>query len=167
MLMASISDAYDTFNGRVLYFWFDLSAFSLEMNNDWSMSFAGDDVNIIEYVNDDWARGEKIDHHKVGIFPLAFVSLVGNPCDDAATLTTTASTTDLMTKTTTPSKDDMTGKSAVVLFDFAAEAVEDLDMKEGEGIEVLASVDAEWGFGINTSNGKKGIFPWNFVEVIS
>ena len=125
------------------------------------MLLSDDLLEIFEYVNEDWARGVKVNHPKIGIFPLAFVCIIDDGVNGEMTTSTSAAINPKNPK------DDMKGKNAVVLFDFAAEADEDLEMREGEGIEVLEGVDAEWGFGLNTSTGKKGIFPWKFVELVT
>ena len=138
-------------------------------------------MDIFEFVNEEWARGSKTDDgsSKIGIFPLAFVALT---YDEVAPLTTTTMTlmtiTTTTTATTTTKKNDVlvdqsmeatptsssSSRTVIVLHDFTAEADEDLEMRVDDRIEVLETVDADWGYGRNTTSGKTGIFPWNFVE---
>ena len=55
-------------------------------------------------------------------------------------------------------------KEVTVLHDFLAETDEDLEMRVGDTIVILETVDNDWGFGRNVNTGKSGIFPWNFVD---
>ena len=49
-------------------------------------------------------------------------------------------------------------------FDYAAENPDELTIKEGDIITVLSTKDQGWWEG--EFNGKRGVFPSNFVEVV-
>ncbi|GAB0099215.1 hypothetical protein DMENIID0001_150630 [Sergentomyia squamirostris] len=55
-------------------------------------------------------------------------------------------------------------RKAHVLYDFMAEAPEDLTIRSGEIIDVLREINSEWLYG--SSRNRTGQFPANFVEFI-
>lgn len=55
--------------------------------------------------------------------------------------------------------------SAKALFDFEAESPAELELKEGEMVTLLKQIDSNWFEG--EINGRTGVFPTNYVEVIN
>lgn len=64
-----------------------------------------------------------------------------------------------------------TQRNAIVQFSYVAQQDDELDIKEGDEIEILEDVEEGWARGqlINTSTaeaqGKIGLFPTNFVII--
>lgn len=56
------------------------------------------------------------------------------------------------------------GQRARVVYDYAAEEENELDLTEGSIVEHIEQVDEGWWSG--TSNGKSGLFPSNYVELL-
>ncbi|EPY50183.1 App1 protein [Schizosaccharomyces cryophilus OY26] len=54
---------------------------------------------------------------------------------------------------------------ALVIYDYSPEEENELELTEGEKIQILDFVDEGWWFGEN-SNGKQGLFPSNYVELL-
>ncbi|WBW73375.1 cofilin/tropomyosin family [Schizosaccharomyces osmophilus] len=54
---------------------------------------------------------------------------------------------------------------AVVIYDYSPEEENEMELTEGERIEIVDFVDEGWWLGEN-SNGKQGLFPSNYVELL-
>uniref|UniRef100_UPI00398E4B39 SH3 domain-containing protein 19 isoform X3 n=1 Tax=Pristiophorus japonicus TaxID=55135 RepID=UPI00398E4B39 len=134
--------------------------------------FEGDVIALKEYVSEEWARGQL--KGRSGIFPLNFVELVEDlPTSEQQTI---------QNAPLSPGSDILTGGRAVetstssqvvysdsqwceALYDFKAEAVDDLPFKRGDRILIIERLDSEWCKG--KLNGREGIFPTMFVQVCS
>ncbi|KAJ3222718.1 hypothetical protein HK099_001984 [Clydaea vesicula] len=57
-------------------------------------------------------------------------------------------------------------KQVKVLYDFSADGPDELTIRKGEEFTVVAEIDAGWWEG-EYSDGRKGMFPSNYVQVIS
>ncbi|XP_065057757.1 CD2-associated protein-like [Rhopilema esculentum] len=104
----------------------------------------GDVVTNIQQLDGGWWEGEL--HGKHGVFPENFVEVIKEepiPSPDKST--------PLLPK-------------ARVTFDYKASEEDELDLVEGEIVEILDQEEEGWWQGIY--KGKKGIFPSNFVEMI-
>ena len=53
---------------------------------------------------------------------------------------------------------------AIVTFDYDAEEKDELNLREGDIIQILSQEDGGWWEGL--CNGKQGVFPSNFVKLI-
>ncbi|BFZ14570.1 hypothetical protein BsWGS_17608 [Bradybaena similaris] len=106
----------------------------------------GDRIEIVEFCGEDWARGRL--GRREGMFPLRFVAEeVNSP-----------------PKTPEPVVvEKVFGK---VLHHFDGETADDLMIKEGDIIEVedFADINKHWRWGI--LDGKRGMFPAEFVEIL-
>ena len=60
--------------------------------------------------------------------------------------------------------DSLAGRKATVTFDYDAQNEDELTLKCNEVVEVIQEVEEGWWEG--TFNGKKGLFPSNFVTLI-
>ncbi|KAM6440773.1 SH3 domain-containing protein 19 isoform 1-T1 [Liasis olivaceus] len=103
----------------------------------------GDHILILEHLDSEWYRGRL--NGKEGIFPAVFVHV----CSGG-----------------TQSSQPQGGKKpkAKALYDFHAENIDELSFKVGDIITELESVDEEWMSG--ELQGKSGIFPKNFVQIL-
>ncbi|XP_071495159.1 uncharacterized protein [Diadema antillarum] len=116
-------------------------SFDFDAQNDDEINLkAGEKITLLERIGDDWVRG-KIDSRE-GIFPLSFVDVI----------------IDLPSAGATASE----GKA---LYDFMAEADDELSFKTGDVIKITERVNDEWLQG--TLNGKSGRFPAAFVALSS
>ncbi|XP_065453878.1 SH3 domain-containing protein 19 isoform X8 [Chrysemys picta bellii] len=118
-----------------------LHDFTAETNEDLSFK-KGDYIQILEHVDSEWCRGRLNDSE--GIFPAVFVQ-----------------TCSAGVKTASPGC--RKGK-AKALYDFQGENEDELSFKAGDMITELEPVDEDWMSG--EVQGKSGIFPKNFVQVL-
>ncbi|KAK7582758.1 hypothetical protein V9T40_014203 [Parthenolecanium corni] len=56
---------------------------------------------------------------------------------------------------------------AVVLYDYSAQETDELTLKKGDVITKIQTMDGGWWEGTLSKDGKRGVFPDNFVKVIS
>ncbi|XP_078262050.1 SH3 domain-containing protein 19 isoform X1 [Rhinoraja longicauda] len=134
--------------------------------------FEGDVIALKEYTNEEWARGEL--KGCTGIFPLNFVDLVEDlPTSEQKTIQSSPLspgsnrlTDDRTIETSTPNQvGDLDLQWCEAVYDFKAEAGDDLSFKRGDRILILEQMDSEWYKG--KLNGLEGIFPSAFVRVCS
>ncbi|XP_014254626.1 SH3 domain-containing protein 19 isoform X1 [Cimex lectularius] len=101
---------------------------------------AGDKIVLTEQVSEEWLKG-KLDG-KEGIFPKSYVDVIV-PVDN-------------YTK----------GKMKVIaVFPFKAETWDDLELNEGDKVDVIKWINDDWLYG--ESEGKRGQFPFCFVQDIT
>ncbi|NXJ62309.1 SH319 protein, partial [Rostratula benghalensis] len=136
---------FQNMNNRHSVEWCEaLHDFTAETKDDLSFK-RGDHIQILEQVDSEWYRGRL--NEKEGIFPAVFVQ--------------TYSGTVLLLE----GKSLFLGKGkAKALYDFHGENEDELSFKAGDTITELESVDEDWMSG--EIQGKSGIFPKNFVQVL-
>lgn len=130
-----------------------IADFTAENEGDLAL-LTGDTVHLLEYIGNDWIRGKMdgpgaFDDPREGIFPRAFVEITKELDVSTAPKFTTA-----------PAK---TGRAEVIA-DFSAAQEGDLALCTGDKVVLLERVDDDWLKG--ECNGKSGIFPRNFVNII-
>ncbi|KAM4809440.1 SH3 domain-containing protein 19 [Rhinophrynus dorsalis] len=128
------------------------------------LSFSeGDVISLKEYISEEWARGEL--RGQTGVFPINFVEII----EDLPAFGSNKSASDTVdlqkTKLSGPATQPMSGEWCEALYDFAAEADEDLPFKKGDKILITERLDSEWYKG--RLNGKEGILPAAFVQISS
>ncbi|NXX16938.1 SH319 protein, partial [Podargus strigoides] len=129
-------------NNRCSVEWCEaLHDFAAETKDDLSFK-KGDYIQILEQVDSEWYRGRL--KEKEGIFPAVFVQT----CSGMAI------------------HYSLGGKKrkAKALYDFHGENEDELSFKAGDTITELESVDEDWMTG--EIQGKSGIFPKNFVQIL-
>ncbi|XP_017569020.1 SH3 domain-containing protein 19 [Pygocentrus nattereri] len=160
-----VQPAHDTLRGPRCVARFD---FEGEQSDELSFS-EGDVIQLCEYVGEEWARGEF--RGREGIFPLNFVEVLEDlppPAEQnhakiplpgmAASFNTPAALT--------PAQVESHGVEWVeALYDFTAEAEDELPFVQGDMILVTKHLDMEWCSG--RLNGREGIFPAAFVRTFS
>ncbi|XP_050532388.1 SH3 domain-containing protein 19-like [Daktulosphaira vitifoliae] len=99
----------------------------------------GDEISLIRKVNDEWLEGEL--DGRSGMFPINYV------------IVRTALLEEI-------SKNQNFHK-VIAVFSFKPECWEDLNIQEGDEIQVLRRINDDWLYG--ECNGSKGQFPSNFV----
>ncbi|XP_074130275.1 SH3 domain-containing protein 19 isoform X3 [Sminthopsis crassicaudata] len=130
------------------------------------LSFSeGEMILLKEYVNDEWARGER--NGKTGIFPLNFVEIIEDLSDQSTNMAATSSkrTSQNIRSNASSShlqKDHCYGEWCEALHDFTAETNEDLPFKKGDRILIIEHLDSDWYRG--RLNNTEGIFPAVFVQ---
>nr|XP_020849757.1 SH3 domain-containing protein 19 isoform X2 [Phascolarctos cinereus] len=130
------------------------------------LSFSeGETILLKEYINDEWARGER--NGKMGIFPLNFVEIIEDLSDQSTNIAAVSSKrTPLNTKRSASGshlqKDHCSGEWCEALHDFTAETNEDLPFKKGDRILITEHLDSDWYRG--RLNSTEGIFPAVFVQ---
>ncbi|XP_068135212.1 SH3 domain-containing protein 19 isoform X2 [Hyperolius riggenbachi] len=125
------------------------------------LSFSeGDTIILKEYMNEEWAKGELRGH--AGIFPINFVEII----EDVPSKTSDARDSHKNKLSGLLSQQNpMSGEWYEALYDFAAEADEDLPFKKGDKILIVEKLDQEWYKG--RLNGREGILPAAFVQLSS
>lgn len=122
------------------------------------LSFSeGDTIILKEYINDEWAKGELRGH--IGIFPINFVEIL----EDLPSKTSDVRDSHKIKLPGLSSQ--QTGDWCEALYDFAAEAEDDLSFKKGDKILIIERLDLEWYKG--RLNGREGILPAAFVQICS
>ncbi|KAM9329741.1 SH3 domain-containing protein 19 [Gastrophryne carolinensis] len=130
-----------------------------DQNDELSFS-EGDTIILKEYMNEEWAKGELRNH--TGIFPINFVEIL----EDLPNKTSDAGDSHKNKLSGSSSQQSQqSGEWCEALFDFAAEADEDLPFKKGDKILIVERMDLEWYKG--RLNGREGILPAAFVQICS
>ncbi|NXP52736.1 SH319 protein, partial [Heliornis fulica] len=119
-----------------------LHDFTAETKDDLSFK-KGDYIQILEQVDSEWYRGRLNENE--GIFPAVFVQI----CSARIALS-----------------QSVRGKKgkAKALYDFCGENEDELSFRVSDTITDLESVDEDWMSG--EIQGKSGIFPKNFVQIL-
>ncbi|XP_068755634.1 uncharacterized protein [Montipora capricornis] len=102
-------------------------------------------IRNIKDVDTGWCQGEL--NGKTGLFPDTFVEEVD------------------ITPDVDPASDSVAGKEAKVTFDYEAHDQDELTLKLGDIVHVLGEDEQGWWRG--QLGGKRGVFPSNFVEIIT
>ncbi|KAJ3614404.1 hypothetical protein NHX12_017978 [Muraenolepis orangiensis] len=127
-----------------------VARFDFEGEQDDELTFSeGDVISLIEYVGDDWAKGQLKQY--TGVFPLNFVEVVED-------LPPPPMQQQPQARAPQPSGPEW----VVALYDFNGQPGEDLSFKQGDRILVTSHLDVEWWTG--RLNGREGIFPRAFVQ---
>ncbi|KAG0076781.1 hypothetical protein BGZ93_000712 [Podila epicladia] len=102
---------------------------------------AGDMINVIEYMNDDWWRGSLGKNY--GIFPSSYVKILDS--DSKVLLLEVIA-------------------QVRAKWDFLSKEEGDLSFKFGDTINVVEFVNADWWRGALSTN--VGVFPVNYVQIL-
>ncbi|XP_007496306.2 SH3 domain-containing protein 19 isoform X3 [Monodelphis domestica] len=130
------------------------------------LSFSeGEMIILKEYVNDEWARGER--NGKTGIFPLNFVEIIEDLSEHSTNIAADSSIRSPVNMRSNASgaylkRDHCSGEWCEALHDFTAETNEDLPFKKGDRILIIEHLDSDWYRG--RLNNTEGIFPAAFVQ---
>ncbi|XP_053316564.1 SH3 domain-containing protein 19 isoform X2 [Spea bombifrons] len=129
------------------------------------LSFSeGELIALKEYINDEWAKGEL--KGKTGIFPINFVEIIEDLPASGPNKFTSDVGNSQKNKLSGPVAQNSTSEEwGEALYDFAAEAEDDLPFKKGDKILLLERLDAEWYKG--RLNGREGMLPAAFVQISS
>ncbi|CAL8330367.1 unnamed protein product [Merluccius merluccius] len=147
-----------------------VARFDFEGEQDDELTFSeGDVIGLLEYVGDEWAKGQL--GPCTGIFPLNFVDVIEEPLPLPPRQQQTQQQT--QTRMALPGKNHLTHflylapqvsgpEWVVALYDFNGQTREDLSFRQGDRILVTKHLDVEWWTG--RLNGREGVFPRAFVE---
>ncbi|KAL4640414.1 SH3 domain-containing protein 19 isoform X2 [Arapaima gigas] len=142
-----------------------VAQFDFEAKHSDELTFSeGDVIQLKEYVDEEWARGELAGH--TGIFPLNFVDIVEDlPAPPVQQSPQTKIALPGMTSKNQEKNSQsgpVNGEWAVALYDFTAETDQDLPLRQGDHVLVTERVDGDWYSG--KLHGREGLFPAAFVE---
>lgn len=127
--------------------------FDFESENEGDLALRmGDAVTVLEYVDEQWWRGQANGHE--GIFPADFVGKEQPPMEDVAAAVAADA----------PAADAGLG-FVIAQFDFVAENEGDLSFNQGDRIQVLELIDDNWMRG--ALNGNEGILPVSYVGEVT
>ncbi|XP_073670515.1 SH3 domain-containing protein 19 isoform X3 [Paramisgurnus dabryanus] len=115
---------------------------------------AGDVVSNVEQLDSDWYMGTC--RNITGFFPVNYAKPLNKPITPVPTF--------ISETKPKPTPEPISGPRCIARFDFEGEHSDELSFSEGDVIQLLDYAEDEWASG--RVNGKVGIFPLNFVEVI-
>ncbi|XP_041964175.1 SH3 domain-containing protein 21 isoform X1 [Alosa sapidissima] len=135
----------------------------------------GETVEILREIEDGWWMGKN--NGKIGAFPSNFVrEIFVSPKDAKVTegkgrpklsdAMFNNKETQHQRKTSVRKKSFKEKERCQVMFDYAAFAEDELDMKKGDIITVISKDTGDDGWWEGELNGRRGFFPDNFVMVI-
>ncbi|KAL7855843.1 hypothetical protein AOLI_G00194470 [Acnodon oligacanthus] len=121
---------------------------------------AGDMVTNVEQLDSEWYLGSC--RGITGFFPINYVRPLNQSSPRAPA--PAASPAPAYERKVQPSPDTLRGPRCVARFDFEGEQSDELSFSEGDVIRLCEYVGEEWAHG--EFQGREGIFPMNFVEVL-
>ncbi|KAK1795054.1 hypothetical protein P4O66_010245 [Electrophorus voltai] len=124
------------------------------------------------FIEDGWWMGKK--HGKIGAFPSNFVKEIISPKDTKANETKTRSKISeavfskegIQTERVSTHHKTNVKECCQVMFDYAAIAEDEMNLKKGDFITIISKVTDDEGWWEGELNGQRGFFPDNFVMVI-
>ncbi|KAI9555344.1 hypothetical protein GHT06_017859 [Daphnia sinensis] len=126
----------------------------------------GDEVIVTGTADDGWLRGEF--QGKTGIFPSGFVSFIMEDSPRISQELIVAPTFSEPAATSYTIKEvenQLNGRPyGIACYDFHGQQDDELDFYTGQTVYLLKHVNAEWMEG--EANGRKGIFPTLFVQIV-
>ncbi|EAU29398.1 conserved hypothetical protein [Aspergillus terreus NIH2624] len=122
----------------------------------------GEYVTNIEMVDKDWWLGFNVRGEK-GLFPSNYVELVETAPEHPSTNTHSAPEPAPPTEPTPAAPGAADEPSAVALYDYEAAEDNELSFPENAEITNITFPDDDWWYG--EYNGRKGLFPANYVEL--
>ncbi|XP_064637455.1 SH3 domain-containing protein 19-like isoform X2 [Lineus longissimus] len=127
---------------------------------------AGDKVHVLSQVSAEWLHGECAG--KRGTFPANFIDRVPSnlpPCVPSEPAVPVAAVAQQTTQFLQPPEPSSTRDAHCIgRYDFQGEAEGDLSFQTGDRIALIGKVGDDWLRG--KLNGRDGIFPTDFVEII-
>lgn len=143
--------------------------FRSEYPNELDFS-AGDLLFISGQINAEWFCGERQSDGRKGIFPVGFAEVVVPLADKPAGLQISEiGTTSGKTSTGKALHEDDQLISSIsmasVLYDFEPRYQDEISVKAGDSVEVLALVDCEWAKCRDPISGRVGIVPQSFLHI--
>lgn len=129
--------------------------YSYDAANKDELSFKeGQKIEFIEDLEDGWATGKLLDTGAIGFYPTNFVE--AQPQNAASSSIPPPSG-----QTDKPEKKEEFYK---VAFEYKADNGDELDLAVGHVIKIISKNTADDGWWEGEANGRKGVFPKNFVE---
>uniref|UniRef100_A0A4W4EQF5 SH3 domain-containing protein n=1 Tax=Electrophorus electricus TaxID=8005 RepID=A0A4W4EQF5_ELEEL len=116
-------------------------------NEDELELIVGETIEILREIEDGWWMGKK--HGKIGAFPSNFVKEIISPKGLLII-----------------SEAVFMKECCQVMFDYAAIAEDEMNLKKGDFITIISKVTDDEGWWEGELNGQRGFFPDNFVMVI-
>ncbi|KAJ7985260.1 hypothetical protein DPEC_G00350230 [Dallia pectoralis] len=142
------------------------------LNEDELELVAGETIEIISEIEDGWWMGTK--HGQVGAFPSNFVKEIFVTPKEHNESKTRPKLSDAMfnketkptQRTTVRNKTKNIKERCQVMFDYAALTEDELPLKKGDIVVIIAKETQDLGWWEGELNGRRGFFPDNFVMVI-
>ncbi|CAI8050943.1 SH3 domain-containing protein 19 [Geodia barretti] len=132
-----------------------VAMFTFQGQTEDELSFKeGDLIMLKTRVGRKWLRGKLVTGQE-GIFPRNFVEIVEDLPEDAVDETPAP--------TQSQSTTEIHGPHCVAVYEFAAGGPDELCLRVGDRVELLARVGNEWLRG--RLGGQEGIFPREFIEI--
>lgn len=136
-----------------------VAVYTYDAANKDELSFKeGQKIEFIEDLEDGWATGKLLDNGIIGLYPTNFVEsqpTTGQPIGPSSSTTTGLSA---------DKSSDKKNEYYKVAFEYKADNNDELELLVGEYIKIISKNTADDGWWEGEVNGKKGVFPKNFVE---
>ncbi|XP_072535859.1 SH3 domain-containing protein 21 [Salminus brasiliensis] len=132
----------------------------------------GETVEILREIEDGWWMGKK--NNKIGAFPSNFVKEIfvlpkdgfSNEGKSRPRLSDVLFRKEGQQQRASIRKKTNVKECCQVMFDYAAIAEDELDLKKGDMVTVISKATEDEGWWEGELNGRRGFFPDNFVMVI-
>ncbi|NP_001032509.2 SH3 domain-containing protein 21 [Danio rerio] len=130
----------------------------------------GETIEILREIEDGWWMGKK--NNQIGAFPSNFVKEIFVPSKDDAKARPKLSGSvfgkegKLQQRPSLRKKTSNVKECCQVMFDYAAVAEDELNLKKGDVITVINKSTEDDGWWEGEVNGRRGFFPDNFVMLI-
>ncbi|XP_030248776.1 SH3 domain-containing protein 21 isoform X3 [Sparus aurata] len=142
------------------------------LNSDELKLEVGETIEILREIEDGWWMGVK--DGKVGAFPSNFVNEIfvspkdvkHNEGKARPKLTDAVFNKEISQRASVRNKGKNVAECCQVMFDYKAKAEDELDLKKGDVVAILAKETEDEGWWEGELNGRCGFFPDNFVMVI-
>jgi len=131
-----------------------VAAYTYDAANKDELSFKeGQKIEFIEDLEDGWATGKLLDNGIIGLYPTNFVESQPTTSQPGQSIGTSAD-----------KSSDKKDEYYKVAFEYKADNNDELELVVGEYIKIISKNTADDGWWEGEVNGKKGVFPKNFVE---
>uniref|UniRef100_A0A8D2JKZ5 Sorbin and SH3 domain containing 1 n=1 Tax=Varanus komodoensis TaxID=61221 RepID=A0A8D2JKZ5_VARKO len=163
---------------QVLEYGEAVAKFSFNGDTQVELSFRkGEGITLIRQVDENWYEGRIPGTSCQGIFPISYVDILKRPVlkhsTDYAGLPLSHSP-DRSLKASpqvpvqeTPSSDSRVGLSYQALYSYIPQNDDELELRDGDIIDVMEKCDDGWFVGTSRRTRQFGTFPGNYVKLVS
>ncbi|CAB3981064.1 sorbin and SH3 domain-containing 1 isoform X4 [Paramuricea clavata] len=140
----------------------------------------GDIVVIIRQIDKNWYEGVK--DEQIGIFPVSYIEVLREPGESEQQVSPKKVQEEIIAKVNglpevesevdgfpepiaqEPDINSLDGEIFTVVFTYAPQNEDELELQEGDTVKVVEKCDDGWFVGISERTGEFGTFPGNYVQ---